>query len=51
MAVTDTACEHCHAALTASDIAEPNAGTLRCKRCGGRALHNQTAVADVFRTE
>lgn len=49
MAVTTTAaCEHCHTALDPSDIAEPTVGTFRCKRCGGRALRNRSAVEDVY---
>lgn len=45
---TDTRCEHCHVELGATDIAEPNAGEHRCKRCGGRALHNYDAVAALY---
>ena len=45
---TTTACEHCHTDLDTSDIAEPTAGTLRCKQCGGRALHNRSAVEGLY---
>ncbi|WP_161631429.1 hypothetical protein [Candidatus Halobonum tyrrellensis] len=41
---TTTACEHCHADMRPADVAEPTAGTIRCKRCGGRALRNRSAV-------
>lgn len=51
MASTNVECEHCHAELGPGDIVERGEGTHRCKRCGGRALRNRVAVADVYETE
>ena len=44
---TSTTCEHCHAELGPSDIADRGGETRRCKRCGGRALRNREAVGRV----
>ena len=41
-------CEHCHAELEPDDIAKRGVDTHRCKRCGGRALRNRDAAADVY---
>lgn len=47
MATTSVACEHCHAELGPSDVIEQSADVHRCRRCGGRALRNRAAVADL----
>lgn len=51
MATTSVACEHCHAELGPSDVIEQSAGVHRCRRCGGRALRNYDAVADLHDVE